>query len=264
MEVQNIAKTLTCPVFLEPLTEAVTLIPCCHKVNETAAIYLYDIVENNKCSKSGNCPVCRSLVIAYYTDYSIRELAKNIFTTEEIKHEVVERCIIENKQIIVSKQGDLSYPGLRAKFVHKSGEWKFRDYGNGSMLCKELNFSSVTPNSLFEEFSLFGDKDGLLRMRIDYNKKKSEEIKQYLMSNEVAVESDYPYGNMRMQGINVKKMFSLIAKNNEIPGEYFQKLKDIIEIGRCVLTEEEKKLSQRFENVYSSPYGDYLPLFGPR
>lgn len=218
MNVQSITKTLTCPIESKPLTEAVTLIPCCHKINESAAQFLFDVVENNSCLKDGNCPLCEKNVIAYYPDQSLRELARVFFT--------------EGKE----KPVEFSYPGIRARFVHKEGEWEWRDLGELAVLCKFMEFESVVSDSLLKKLTLLGDKNGGLRLCVSFNEENASSLKKYLINLKISP-TNFINGCAIFRGNDLNKMFPIIAKNNEIPEEYFQKLKDIIVSGKCELTE---------------------------
>lgn len=230
VEVANIIKTLTCPVDFEPLAEAVTLVPCMHKINETVALNIFDIVENNKCLKSEKCPVCRTAVIVYYPDHTIRDLVKSIFTKPE---EILKKCILEKKEIV-----EIPYPGIKAKFVYNSGDWNYRSYGY--TLCKKIEFKSVTPHSLFKELRLEESYDGELRITVVFDCENGEKINSYLASKELPWNGNSSFFVFKEPYL--KKIFIIIANNNEIPEEYLQKLMDIVEIGVWEMTEKDEEL----------------------
>jgi tetratricopeptide (TPR) repeat protein len=70
------AKILECPVSLEPLTSAVSLTPCAHKINEEVAKSMFGEVINGSCSKTNNCPVCRVNVTRWSVDHQYRQLVE--------------------------------------------------------------------------------------------------------------------------------------------------------------------------------------------
>lgn len=227
MNIQNVGISLTCPVDFEPLFQAVTL-NCGHNINETPAKQLFGNIYNNRCLKSGNCPLCQRVVLVYYPNYTLRELARSFFASDEKIEQTIDR---EEKK-------ELSYPGIKAKFYQKSGNWEFFNLGRFSSLCKQIYFTSITPNSLFNTISLCGYIDGSLKMFVTIRNGNFDIIKDYLIDNQIFLE-DFSsfYGCFERK--NLKKMFYLLANNNEFPETIFQKFKEIVDSGKCELTEEE-------------------------
>jgi hypothetical protein len=71
---------ISCPVSLEPLTSAMSLVPCGHKVNENEAVAMFGAMTSEGAEKKDKeCPLCRVTVTAYYPDPKFRCLAKTIF-----------------------------------------------------------------------------------------------------------------------------------------------------------------------------------------
>ena len=80
----SILSLLECPYELEPLTTAVSLAPCMHKINEAAALILYGIMKEGACSEVGKeCLLCKQIVKAYHIDHKIREVVKGILKAKE-------------------------------------------------------------------------------------------------------------------------------------------------------------------------------------
>lgn len=76
-ESQELVRAYECPVDSAPLVHAVTLIPCCHKINLAAAEVIYGRMIGEHCEHQGRpCVVCRTPVIAYYADPIVRDLAR--------------------------------------------------------------------------------------------------------------------------------------------------------------------------------------------
>ena len=73
----ELLRACECPVGMDPLLEAVTLVPCCHKVNQAVAEHLYGRMEGDTCARRDQpCVICRTPVRAYYADNMVRDLAR--------------------------------------------------------------------------------------------------------------------------------------------------------------------------------------------
>lgn len=64
---KDLMQHLTCPVTHEPLTSAVALMPCLHRVNEAAV------------RGKDSCPQCKGPITCFKIDDTIRALAKTVF-----------------------------------------------------------------------------------------------------------------------------------------------------------------------------------------
>ena len=72
----ELLRACECPVDAEPLVHAVTLIPCCHKINQAVAEAMYGRMAGESCENRGRpCALCRAPVIAYYPDPVMRDVA---------------------------------------------------------------------------------------------------------------------------------------------------------------------------------------------
>lgn len=68
---------LDCSIDYEPLTQAVSLIPCMHKFNEDPIRHLFEM------HRQPPCPVCRTRAERYVTDHQFRALVEVASTVEE-------------------------------------------------------------------------------------------------------------------------------------------------------------------------------------
>ena len=87
----NLLNELTCPVSLEPLSKAVALFPCAHKIQQHVARKLF-----GSCSSSiepgKTCPVCVQPVSAYMIDRGVRNIVHQLaqMTSEDAALAVAE------------------------------------------------------------------------------------------------------------------------------------------------------------------------------
>ncbi len=83
--------SLQCPVTLEPLYTAVTIMPCMHKINQIAAEHLYGErkVGNFYKNEYENtlCPICRAKVLGYSVDHTFRDIVH--LSEHDIAEEVI-------------------------------------------------------------------------------------------------------------------------------------------------------------------------------
>jgi hypothetical protein len=76
-EIQRLHSLCSCPVSFEPLVQAVTLFPCCHKVSLAVAKTLYGEVKDGECLKRNQvCCMCRTPVTTYHDDHLVRDIAQ--------------------------------------------------------------------------------------------------------------------------------------------------------------------------------------------
>lgn len=76
-QLEQLQKNYECPIHFTLLTEAVSLVPCMHKVNLAAAQQLFGSMKI-QVEKSNSCPLCRQVVVAYYPDHHIRDAAQQL------------------------------------------------------------------------------------------------------------------------------------------------------------------------------------------
>lgn len=82
--VKTLQDHLLCPILQEPLSEAVSLVPCAHKIQQAAAEQIFGTTKGG-CMVSSNtlCPVCKIPVIGYILDPQMRYVVKQLFELPE-------------------------------------------------------------------------------------------------------------------------------------------------------------------------------------
>ena len=195
----SLLEMLECPVGLEPLTTAVTLVPCCHKINAAFAESLYGIVRNHACTKANQpCHRCRQIVIAYYPDTTIRELVTELLSgvdRPEAPHSAP--VVVEEEE----KSEGLPYPGERGEFTLFSDNARYL-----TTVPRAICFYSSRASSLFSKVEICETFRGvtylLVASKYQYGLKRYFESKQLnlqYMSNGFDDEHFYIEGRKNMQ-----------------------------------------------------------------
>jgi hypothetical protein len=229
--VENFIKSLQCPISLSLLDKAVTLIPCCHKINEVNAKEMYgDLQVNNCVSVSKPCPVCNTIVSHYYVDHFVRSLIQIVSGSKA--EEIIPQASILIEAEPKENIDNIPFPGKGAKFVHKTGNWTF--FYSGGDLNRCMEFSSRNDDSLFTEFSLLGYRDGDVCISIHFEDKNYEIVKDYF--KQIGLDhKDVEFFGMYIarNHDDVKLLFKILAKYNEIPADKFDFIKDLVEKEKC-------------------------------
>ncbi len=79
----EMSRLLECPVGLDSLTTAVSLTPCQHNVNESAAKILFGDMKDGACTKPAPCPVCSASVQGYFVDHTLRSIAELMASVDQ-------------------------------------------------------------------------------------------------------------------------------------------------------------------------------------
>lgn len=222
--VNKLLETIQCPVDLQPLFTAVNLFPCNHNVNEAAAKKLYgECASPGSCEKKGiPCPVCRGVITSYGPDHTVRQLASLIFGNRELLNKLPESPLV-----LEERPKPLPFPGKPVTFVHTSGDWE--PFSSGGNLCRHYQFKSITLDSVITEFSLCGYHDGSISIFIDFPRGNKEFV-TYLRSHGIIID-EYESSYLADTPESLKTLFRILAENNEIPKEYYEKLRAIVEKG---------------------------------
>lgn len=209
-EAKEFLNSLTCPIEKRPLTEAVNLFPCCHKVNESAAKQLFGQAEQNKCMH------CNVTVTSYGPDHLVRDLAVRILGHEKNLDGLSTHPLVLEEKETVSLPS--SYPGKAAVFIHREG--------NGC--SRRIGFESVVDDSLITEFFLNLKGCYGIELLIKF---KDVSARSHFCNQRVTDESFNSGSNYLSitSAKEVKAFFNILACNNEIPDENYQQLKEIIE-----------------------------------
>lgn len=218
IDVSKLTDSFTCPVSLSLLTEAVSLIPCSHKINESIAIEMFgkQIPGSWRLLKEGFCPLCRQKVEGYSIDHTIRGLVAQIFGDDSSK------VITPMSSGVPSAE---PYPGKNAKFNVNKDCWEEPLYG-------EIQFISL--DSFIYKITLSTWKGPNFNLCIFFNSKADiERIDRYFQSNAFPPMND---ADKKSKSYNlreipfIRKFFKILTEHNEFPRESFEKIKRIFEI----------------------------------
>jgi hypothetical protein len=233
---QTLLDQLLCPVLLEPLSEAVSLVPCAHKVQQAVAEQLFGATGGGWLVQSEKpCPVCRTSVLGYMADHSTRNIVEQLFELSEseinemlatIKKSLPEKSMSVEKDLLI----DMPYPGKPARFVHHGGDWNLFNISTpGAKLCRQLEFKSSTEDSLITDFIINGYKDGDVTIQIVF-KEYREDARQYFKQFEIFIGLFALSFNSETK-TQLKALFNIIANNNEIPASHFELIRDLVAKG---------------------------------
>jgi hypothetical protein len=204
---ERVLSLLTCPFQNTLMIDAVNLLPCCHKVSQISAKTLKI------------CNVCSHPVIAYSPDYTLQDLVTRIAGHEK-------------KLNLAPLQP--AYPGLPAVFALVKENWNkpYKDYSTTSPLCREMEFLSVTKGSLLKSLSLLGYWNGEVKISISTFSGDTKPFEQLLKSHELSCGA-VTFHYISKTHEELKTLFRIVALNNQIPFDYFDQIRAIVEWGSC-------------------------------
>ncbi len=218
--VDNFMNILTCPVNHQPLVDAVTLVPCMHKINAGPALRIFGgeltiplkgMKLDGFVNKSQLCPHlgCKSIVTAYYVDDAYRSVVK---------------ALLASKDIV-----GVPFPGKRAFFQIINDCW-----GLPGQAMAELSFASCTPDSLFDEVIVLGKHDRSIGIYIRVEAKHRNAVATYMEALGIPLEKyDKVAGRFRAESHkDVKMLFRVLDENNDIPSKYREVIRLVVEEGR--------------------------------
>lgn len=226
---------LSCPVTLDPMSEAVTLVPCAHKIQQSIAEQLFGITKDGWRVDLPNkgCPICIRPVEGWIKDHLTQACVEKLysFSPEDIK-----------KTIDSLKEKNPSYPGKPTKFKHEyPGNWEKPFVSGGlytsdGLLCRMLAFERSNKDSLIQEFRFLGYRDGSIGISITYGGEKGAMVK-YLKEYNICCKDIHPISGWNSYCtstlMDVRKLFAILAENNEIPEPYFTMMQEILKKGCC-------------------------------
>lgn len=233
--IEYLISAISCPVSFEPLTRAVSLLPCMHKVNEEIAKKIYGVMHSQEAGlkEKKPCILCRKDVVAYYNDHFTRGIVK-ILAGSNKPDELIPAVSATIEADLKEKSVDeLPFPGRAAKFTLISGDWKESLNNSGSLLSRILVFKCVSTikDPLFKEFSILGYNDGKVFISLETDEHKQSELRHYFDALGINVSNLDLILQIRCDGIQAKKLFAVIAKHNEIPNSHFPFIRKLIEVG---------------------------------
>lgn len=239
-DVDNFTKALECPFGLDLLTEAVSLAPCMHKINEAAAKALYGAMVSEKegVEKRSPCLICKKIVTAYYPDHFARgiiALLSGSKQPETLLPQVSSK--IQAEKALAA--GKIPFPGKPAKFEWFDGDWTKSDHGFGS-LVRSMDFKCVTTiaNPFFSKFSILGYTDGSILISVHFPE-ESEDAASYFKALGIQMDSaDKCLGRLICGNEQAKKLFSALATHNEIPASHFDLIRTLIQHGNWKVVDQ--------------------------
>lgn len=219
-------------VSLEIMRQPVVLVPCGHSLDQRTAEQIHGIItKEGQCeNQRTTCSLCRKHVTTYVPNHALRDVIERIAgaSAEQIAALPKESLVIEER----GEQVDINsipFPGMGARFVHNYGNWE--RMSSGADLVRIMKFKSATEGSLFYEFSLLGYRDGTIRISVDT--KARELVANYLQQLQFV--KDFLWGCcdcFRSEtDEDTRTLFTILARNNEIPAEYYDRMKQIVESG---------------------------------
>jgi hypothetical protein len=131
----NLSRSIECPVSRERFTDAVTLWPCTHKISRTAATQLFgpaNAMYFNPNRKT--CPMCRGLVASYADDPTINALAEEIERLQKV---------LENPALLWAPQ----FEGVSAKDTLEELSTKLKHFEQNVLSKREqlqIQFDAMT------------------------------------------------------------------------------------------------------------------------
>lgn len=217
---ESLSQMLDCPIDLTLLTTAVSCVPCMHKISEIRARELYGTMEGDACSKSGQrCVVCQRVVKAYFADHTMRDLVNRVDGLLKLITKFNSSSIVPKQK--EEERKELPYPGKPARF--------FQMKGNPD--DSTLMFKSSEYDTLFKQFRLYRPEEGLA-LSITFQEENSE-LPKYLASFGVFLD-DYIFRvgcTIIDSHDQIKKIFAILCKHNEIPAKPLSQMRAIIEKG---------------------------------
>jgi hypothetical protein len=241
VNIDHFTNLLQCPVELDYLKTAVTLVPCSHKVNETIARAMYGGMQNNAClTKDRLCPECNQIVIAYHPDHKIRSIVALVLQNQTAS----------NAAAVIQEGQSLPYPGKGAKFV-VDRDWKTSYSAKESSV--KIALKSLSEDSLILAVYILECKSGSIEIQMKIGQCNRQVLEQYFRQNALEF-SQVEIGRCNPNKLEKyfkqnftyimhenwfrttspkmnRDLFKIIAENNEIPEEYLQMLRPVIEKG---------------------------------
>lgn len=223
-DLESFNRSFECYIEKMPLTEAVTCVPCMHKINLTSAQYFLGSMEGDVCSNPRPCGLCRRVIQAYYPDHTVSDFVKRVLDLENvIRENTVDKSEEEQK---VEKE--MAYPGKLGKFVFTGGN-------RGIVFGPQMNFGNSESGAVLRAFQVFNHIGGIaLQVHFRPNDKLTTE---YLLNQGMDLkESDIRKGTFLVFSTSdqMKKLFAIVTKYNEFPEEHLLKMQAIVEAGKMI------------------------------
>jgi hypothetical protein len=170
------------------------------------------------------CPTCSQWTTGYMRDYTTINLVEMLFGPKPVE---LAKLTHASPQPTPLFETYLSFPGTRARFIFDGGCWEPNSaYSNlGLNYC--LSFISVIEDSTFKRFELTRHVDGSIQLTVLPKSLVGQRFKEYMKDNGF-ISATYSGSFTAMDTESIRRLFKLIAENNEIPEPYFTQIREII------------------------------------
>ncbi len=207
---------------------------CGHNFEEERCLTLFGKIIGGVCEKQGEaCPTCKQVVTDYRPDYELRSMVEylrglNIFHNPNSKN-CYQKVAVPPSDISNQAPYEPPFPGKPAKFVHTKGEWnKWKDMH--VEVKKFLTFKSESVDSFFSEFSLYQYCGGEKRIIVHFQKDVATAELFFRYHNITIRPFDIMLGTYHTKNAaELKAMFEILDKNNEIPKSHHFAIKYRVE-----------------------------------
>lgn len=240
--VTELLRSVYCPEEHTLLTNAVTLWPCCHKINQAAAERMYGQCVDGKLELGGRCTVCNKGVTGYAPDEDVRKQAALIFGNRE------------QLGAFFGQPLDLEETPEPRDFPGKPGSFKTHENLFGLISGDRGIFDSTTPDSLIKEFIIMTKDDGQVGLTVRFQ--SGMKFEDYMRSRGVALWD----GNLRPSydetttfhtsgQAQCQKLINILIENNQIEPDHAKILRNWV---------NGPKMKTTSEIVWDArPYGKY-------
>lgn len=224
------SQSLECPVQLEPLDSAVSLVPCMHKLNEVVARELFGGMQGDQCEiENVECPACTRVVKAYYPDRVVRTLAKSARVIFGISLNPLNLPQSKAREADQKHVKEIRFPGLE-------GEFKLMAFSN-PLSRRSVQFKNVSQGALFKELVVRGhQEDDGFDMTVTFKRYREKQVIEYLEAHrlggyEVMVIKEMSAIKVS-HGPSLKIFFPIITKYNKIPSPWLSNISKWVEAGK--------------------------------
>lgn len=228
------AEFLVCPIDLEPLENAVTLIPCMHRLNEEPARTLYTrttqvsekifkIIPRGLGWEQSKCPLCRTVVSEIVIDPTIRQIIHSILMLSPFDS-LLTASEVEKLRSLSKEQTTklISEKSLKTEIPLSTLEL---ETGGTKTSFPCVQFVATNRFAPIQRYTI-GWSGGKLTTTIDF---RISNLKPFLLKHELDASDDHFQGNLwhTHQTDESKKAFAFIAKFTQMKPSYLLLLQKI-------------------------------------
>ncbi len=206
-----------CPVSNTPLTEAMHLHPCAHKVNETALKGL------KECPVSG----CSQPIEMFYPDSWVRNAVESFFSLN------VEKVLPEVRvkgPVRLNTLHKIPYPGEKQRFGFDGVLDLWYPHGDKTF-PKTVEFFGETDEGWFTCISFVGRYDGSISLNLFWRKRDNRVIYSYFRALGIDVEKCMGESIGFNEVEDIRDVYAILKENHEFSPEWKQLLDQVIEAG---------------------------------